>query len=214
MSGHLGDRLFDFVLGTLEPGERAELERHVAGCANCAALGAAESETFAALALALPPLAPSPALRVRLEATLAAGGRVDPLLDRIGRFFDLTVEKARALLDSIDRATNWEPSGVPGVDLIHLQGGPAVAGADAGFVRLRAGMRFPRHRHLGEERVLVIQGQFTEDNGTVVRRGDERVMATDSCHEYQAADQVDLIYALVLYEGVDVDGFGRMGNPR
>ena len=47
---------------------------------------------------------------------------------------------------------------LPGMDLFHIQGGPAVADAVNGFVRLAAGLHFPPHTHVGNEKVFVLEG--------------------------------------------------------
>ncbi|MEV7026921.1 zf-HC2 domain-containing protein [Kitasatospora sp. NPDC093558] len=76
-----------YVLGLLEPAERAAFERHLAGCAQCAAhvaeLGPVEPvlAEYAASAAALgldpagPPPSPDPALLDRLVAEVSAGRR-------------------------------------------------------------------------------------------------------------------------------------------
>ena len=51
--------------------------------------------------------------------------------------FDVTVDRARELLGLIERPASWE-NPVPGIRLVHFDGGPAYAAADCGFVRHRA----------------------------------------------------------------------------
>ena len=45
----------------------------------------------------------------------------------------------------------WEASGIPGVDLIHVEAGPRAAHADAGLIRFAANTPFPFHSHQGDE---------------------------------------------------------------
>ena len=43
----------------------------------------------------------------------------------------------------------------------------AVGDAHGGLVRLAPGEVFPMHKHVGEEKVLLIQGTLEDDNGTL-----------------------------------------------
>ena len=85
---------------------------------------------------------------------------------------------------------------------MHLATGPAVAGVHAGFVRVVGGMRFPRHEHLGEERVFVLQGSCRDEDGTVAKAGDEVVRAIGSSHDFVVHDGPDFIYLVLLQGGV------------
>src|SRR5690606_3150475 len=168
--------------------------------------GLADEDAWHALALALPPRAPSPALRARLLASVAAPEqRLAPLRDRLARLFDVSVERSAELLALAFDPATWRELLSPGVALYHLQGGPAVAGADVGLVRVEAGARFPHHLHLGEERVLVLQGELVEDGGGRSRAGDVVVMAGGTAHAFVAGDGEALIYAVVV-DGVDIPG--------
>jgi anti-sigma factor ChrR (cupin superfamily) len=69
-------------------------------------------------------------------------------------------------------------------------------------VRVPAGATFPLHRHIGEERVLVLQGGFEDQDGRVYRRGDEAWKPAGSEHSFVALPGPDLIYLVVLFGGV------------
>lgn len=166
---------------------------------------AAVAEAFAALSLGLPPVAPAPGLRERL---LAAAARPEqrwaPFASRLARLIDVAHDRARELLAAIVRPELWQRL-LPDVDLLHLQGGPAVAGADVGFVRVAAGAAFPEHRHVGDERVLILQGGYTDDRGQVARAGDLIELPAGSSHAFVALPGDDLIYAVVV-GGVEFPG--------
>jgi anti-sigma-K factor RskA len=66
----LNDQVELYVLGVLTPPERAQFERHLALCADCAAAVSALREVTIALALAAPPASPSSRVRERLLASL------------------------------------------------------------------------------------------------------------------------------------------------
>lgn len=163
-------------------------------------LGAKDlAEAFTALSLGLPGPAPATDQRARLLATAARPDRrFAPFIGRLARLIDVAQDRAHELLATLARADVWEPF-VPAVELVHLQGGPAVAGADVGFVRVAAGRAFPVHRHLGDERVLVLQGGYHDSSGAVVRAGDTVELPAGSAHEFVALPGADLIYAVVVY---------------
>jgi anti-sigma factor ChrR (cupin superfamily) len=166
---------------------------------------AAVVEAFTALSLALRPARASADARARLLAAVAAPERrFSPFVARLARLLDLAHERVGELLVSLARTDVWEHV-LPNVELFHLEGGPATAGADVGFVRVAAGAQFPHHNHLGDEHVLVLQGGFVEDDGTVVRAGAGSFRAAGSAHSLTALPEQDLLYAVVVF-GVEFPG--------
>lgn len=195
------DELAELALGTLPPALAAAVARDA-----LAAEVTAAHEALASLAVALPPVAPSPGLRDRLMASARGPARFAPFVDRLARLADLALERAQALLAELLRPDVWQPSPGPNVHLVHFDGGPAVAGADAGFVRVAAGTPFPDHRHVGDETVLVVQGSYLDSGGATVRAGDQVTMPADSRHAFVAGAGEDLIYAVVVHGGIEIDG--------
>ena len=199
------DRLVEYVLGTLAPDDRVQLERELGP--RLGSELAATAEALSLLAVALPPAPPSPAsaLRARLLSSARGPARFAPFIDRLARLIDVAADRARELLASLERPETWLPSLGPNVALVHLPGGPAVAGADVGFVRVSAGTTFPPHRHLGPEQVLVLQGSYNDSDGSSARAGDLVHMSAGSSHHFTAGPEADLIYAVVVH-GVEIDG--------
>jgi putative transcriptional regulator len=105
------------------------------------------------LALAIDPVAPPPALRDRLLVSTRSGRPLPSFAGGVARLFDVPVAHARTELEGIE----WLPSPFPGFQV----------DASARFLRGAPGARFPRHRHLGREEVLVLQGGFQDDRGAV-----------------------------------------------
>ena len=69
--------------------------------------------------------------------------------------------------------------------------------------RLRArapNFAFPRHRHLGEERVLVVSGSYREDTGQLYQPGDLHIMQADTNHAYTVGPEGCML-ALVTLQG-------------
>jgi quercetin dioxygenase-like cupin family protein len=156
--------------------------------------------------------APPQLLRERLLASVARPRlRYAPLFGALYELFDLGDS---ALADLFERAAEpraWTPSPLPSTELLHLQGGPRVAPADNGLVRIQAGARFPTHRHLGPERVLVLAGSYRDEpSGRVFGPGDWHEMPTGSSHAYVALPEHTLLLAVSVLGGVDVDGFGTL----
>jgi len=152
------------------------------------------------------------ALRERLMASIATPPlRFAPLYGALSELFDLGDEALRALFVRAAAPGSWTAAPVPDAWLLHLEGGPRVAGADNGLVKLRAGARFPQHLHLGSERVLVLDGSYRDEpSGRIYRAGDLHEMAEGSSHTYVAGAERELLLAVSVVRGVDVEGYGTL----
>ncbi len=159
-----------------------------------------------------PAKAPPQLLRERLLATVARPRlRFAPLFGKLADLFDLNDTDLAGIFERAAKPGAWVASQVPGTQLLHLDGGPRVASADNGLVRLQAGARFPLHRHLGLERVLVLDGGYRDDpSGRVYLPGDLQEMASDSSHTLIALPERELLFAVSVVAGVDLEGFGRL----
>ena len=202
-SVHVIDLLAEYAIGTLPEPLAREVEAHLARCNPCARELAVIDDVFAALPLGLPPVTPPAALRDRIFGVIDGASRFETLVGRVAGMLDVARDRARELLAWIDDAGHWVPGPSPS-SLIHLPGGPAVAGANCGFVRLAAGSPFPHHRHLGEEHVLVLQGGFEDSDGATLHRGDEAFKPAGSEHGFTALPGVDLVYLVVLAGGIEI----------
>jgi len=133
----------------------------------------------------------------------------------VARLLDIDEARARQMMRDVDDASRWEPGFVPGMELIHVEGGEKVANAITGFARLPAGSHFPEHEHLGDELVLIIQGYCREGDETV---GPGSVIArpAGSAHSFDVlAGGTDLLYLAVVQEGLRVGELVlRADDPR
>jgi anti-sigma factor ChrR (cupin superfamily) len=204
MSAHVDDRLFDLALGTLPAEERPEVEAHLDGCERCTGELAEMVEALSAMPLALDPVAPPPALRARILETVAVRERRLGFAERVARLLDVTLEGARAMLDDLLDPRSWTPGFVDGMQLVHVRGGPRVANAITGFVRMAPGVVFPPHRHVGEEDTLCLQGSYRDSDGTIYGVGTITHMGPGSEHHFEALPGEDLIYVAVVQEGLQV----------
>jgi anti-sigma factor ChrR (cupin superfamily) len=161
------ERLSDYVLGVASAEDRAEIEREMAASQDLRREIDLLTEAMAEAAVSdLAPLPVPPAGRARLLAAIGSGERFAPLVARLASLFDLPAATVRALLDKIDDGAAWIGGFAPGLRFFNFTPGPRHLAAEAGFVRLAPGAIFPRHRHLGHETTLILEGWM--------RDGDQR----------------------------------------
>jgi putative transcriptional regulator len=189
-----------YALGILDADEASAVERAVAADPHLSA----ELATYRDAALEIvEPIAPPADLKARLMASVGSG-RFERFADRIAKLFDVTLDRGRELLGLIERAASWEDR-APGIGLIHFEGGPAVATADCGFVRIAPGMIFPWHTHVGHELSIVLVGTLQENTGRFYRPGDEVPQNPGSEHCIKAEDE-EVIFATRAFDGITISG--------
>lgn len=141
--------------------------------------------------------------------------RYAPLFGALGELFDLGDLQLAELFESAVEPGPWVSGPLPGLELLHLSGGPRVAHADNGLVRLAPSTRFPRHRHLGSERVLVLEGGYVDEpSGKLYGPGDLHEMLADSTHAYTTVPDRPTLFAVSLVSGIDIDGVGNVSGQR
>lgn len=159
------------------------------------------------LAEAASPTAPPVGQREALLRELADTPRFERFADTVAALLDIEHCAACALLDQLADRDNFVEA-LPGVELFWVEGGPRVANAVRGFVRVAAGRQFPEHEHAGEERVLVLQGAFEDPSrGCSFYPGDLDTMPAGSCHDHRVPeDGPDLLVLAVVDVGMKVAG--------
>ncbi len=195
------DLLPAYALGALDDHEVELVARAVA--ADRALADELDLLREAAGALA-EPVTPSTAVRDRLLASTRGSERFARFVHRFAELFDVAAGRARELLAMIDQPTAWSDGPAAGSWLVHFQAGPRLATADTGFVKLARGERFAWHRHHGTEHCLVLQGLAADSLAGTLRVGDEGVLEAGSEHDFVAAGDEDLIFAVSVF-GVDFD---------
>lgn len=192
-----------YALGILEPDEAKTVERAVAADAGLAKELAAFQQTAEALVV---PLAPPANVKARLLASVGQG-RFETFAQRMTKLFDVSIDRAREFLGLIERPVSWEPQPVPGIALVHFEGGPAYAAADCGFIRLAPGAIFPPHKHLGEEVAILLVGSLRDPvNNRVLVAGDDYIQATGTEHYLINEGTEDCIFAARAMNGIEVAG--------
>jgi quercetin dioxygenase-like cupin family protein len=133
----------------------------------------------------LQPIAPSAPLRARLMASAKPETRLLRFAAAVAGLLEVSVERASELLARVDDRSAFSVE-LPGVSLLWVDGGPSLANAVRGFVRVEAGCEFPEHEHLGEETVLVLQGRYVDSGtGEVFGPGDLARMPAGSSHGFR-----------------------------
>ena len=191
-----------YALGALDDDEAAQVERAVAGDPALAAELDAFHESAHQLVTLVPTAIPGNDVKTRLMASIGAG-RFERFAARMASLFDVTVDRARELLGLAERGASWETP-VPGIGLVHFDGGPACAGADCGFIRIAPGCTFPWHTHRGEEVSVILSGTMRDHSGRLLRPGDELVQAQGSQHDLKAEGSEEVIFVARAFGGIDV----------
>ncbi len=168
--------------------------------------GLASIDELASIAKGLAPIAPSSAARSRLMASVKTTSRFAQFAAGVAKILDVAQDRAKTMLDAIDDAVSWVPSPLPMAALYHVDGGPRVANAITGFIKIKAGDSFPAHTHLGREIIMVVQGAYRDDDGSVYRAGAIIEKDAGTSHSFVALPGPDLVYLGVVYEGLEVAG--------
>lgn len=203
MNANVVDLLPEFALGTLPADEMERVARAVsASPALQQAVEAMIAGLAEEIAVAVPPIEPSPDVRARLLQSVGSVDRFAPFFAAMSEAVDLTVETIRGLCLRIDRPNEWEAGPRPGIHLIHFRPGPRMTAAvDAGLVRMTPGTAFPRHRHLGYEWNMVLEGTLI-DGDRIYRPGQVFCYENQSAHEYSAGPGRDLVM-MAMHHGIE-----------
>lgn len=145
--------------------------------------------------------------RTRLLATISESSeRFAPLFGKLTQFFDLSADALREQFKRASIDSEWEQGPLPWVSLFHFAGGPAVAGLDTGFVRIKKGMPFPPHRHVGSEHVLILDGGYHDDAQRWWGPGALHIMTEGSEHALKMTEDQDVLLAVILTADIQVVG--------
>jgi hypothetical protein len=102
--------------------------------------------------------------------------RYAPFFDALASLWDLSEEDVRAELVRSKDVEEWRFTAL---------------------VRFSEGFRFPVHRHLGHEKVFILEGSYTDSTGTVYRSGDLHEMTEGSEHGFVVDDKEPCVAAVV-----------------
>ena len=201
-SAHIDEQLADAALGTLAPPAQAAVTSHLLECARCRERFASTKEALAAVSLAVPATPPPRALRDHILASIDVPRAATPYAGfaaRLQRMYGLDEQQTLDLLRKSANPAAWEDQGL--ISLLHFSAGDSLPRTHAGFMRCAAGLRFPRHRHVGHELMLMLSGTLVdEDSGTIYHPGDSLRMEPGSEHAFSFLPPHDCVFALLLEE--------------
>jgi hypothetical protein len=156
------------------------------------------------LPLALPSMRPLDATRDRILEAVSGRLRFAPFTGRVARLFAIDAAEAYEALTRIADEDAWIQGPAPGFSLAPIQVGMGLAGASGAFIRARAGVQFPRHKHLGDETVLVMQGVFEDSDGVSAGAGDLVRKASGSTHDFTIPEGPDCVCAYLTLGGIEL----------
>lgn len=123
--------------------------------------------------------------------------RYAPFVEQLGALWRLPEAEVLAALERAAEPRAWSWTPIRGVRLLDVKVEP---GRSAQLIRVQAGRRFPEHRHVGEERVLVLEGGYTDSTGQSYGPGDTQVMPEGTQHRFQVHEEGPCIAAMVYRE--------------
>jgi anti-sigma factor ChrR (cupin superfamily) len=199
MECQVKELLPEFVLGEATHHDINTVEAHLGSCAECRAEMALLQKTFVALVDELPQVQPQPTIQNKIFFEIDGRRRYDPFIDRVASLFDLKTSSAEGLLRGLDNS-QWQPSPTQGITVLPVQAGPRLIKANTLLVKLQPHSRFPMHKHVnGEEVVLLLRGAYQDMSGEIVKRGQLVQLPDQHTHDLVALDGDICIGAVVHY---------------
>jgi anti-sigma factor ChrR (cupin superfamily) len=132
------------------------------------------------------------------QYSLAYGVHLEPLpaslKDKLFARLDRATAKPTNLLDLMDWSienlqkvamdlSNWEPFPMPIGSEIAVWHTDEASAELAYFLRIKTAGKLPQHWHATGESILVLEGNFIDDNGQVYEVGDRSFAAANTSHQ-------------------------------
>lgn len=188
--------LVEYAMGLVDDATRAQVEAAIAASPALAAELAELEGIVVDVALAEPPIAPSPDARARLLDAVAGEDRFAPLFAKIAAAAALGLDSVRKSMRRALDLSTWVPGPMPGIELFHFED---AVGADVGLVRFTPGLTFPMHEHGGDETMIVLEGGYTDlVTGVHYGPGDVQRSGPGTRHALRADADAPLCFAIVL----------------
>ncbi len=197
------DRLYQFLGGELDAPSQASVDRHVRRCARCRGEVEGLRALLNGMAFSVPPAAPPAPLRDRLFGSVDRLERFAPFAPQVAELLDSPPGRVRSLLHTLSDAEAWAAGPLRAMRFYPLNDelGPKRVGGAAMFARFEPGFVFPKHRHEGEEAILVFEGPLAVDDGDAHGPGDLVRSADGTCHVVSVpASSPDACLCLVANE--------------
>jgi anti-sigma factor ChrR (cupin superfamily) len=183
-----------YAMGALDANEASEVERALVAHPALASELERWHEAIAAVGEAPAQVVPAADVRARLLASIE-GSRFERFAAQVAELFTVPLDAARAVLAKIDDAAAWRTL-MPGIDCIRVSGSSNPMQAQCAFVRIAPGTTFPWHRHVGEERSLVLHGGAHMSDGRDLQPGDTLVVDETVEHDFVVEGDDACIFAV------------------
>lgn len=203
-------RLIEYLLGTASKADRAAVE-----AASADPEIAAELQALREVLGLVGAQGAQGAQGARVKATESLRDRIvrsvvsedlAGFVDRAAVFLDIDPLSARAVLAqlAISDSSAWVPSGIAGIRIFELTGGPRLSDAERCVaLHMEPGSHFPEHHHQGDEWGLVLRGQLLQNDGRRFGPGDLVHQAEGSSHAFGATRDSEVIQLVVLRGGIE-----------
>jgi hypothetical protein len=130
--------------------------------------------------------------------------RYAPFFRRLSGLWQISEDVVERELARARDPKSWTRTLLRGVKTFEVGVGQS-GGSRARLLCFSAGLHFPKHRHRGAERVLVLEGSYADSTGCRVGAGEEQSMAAGTEHELHVLGNHDCI-AAVAEQGMDFTG--------
>jgi quercetin dioxygenase-like cupin family protein len=199
-------KLIEYLQGVISPADDKELEKLLKS--NGIDKRIAEiSNQFENIALTAPSIKPSKELKSSIFSYLENKGskKFSGQINRLVAFFQLPVSRIKEILDTTSDTSLdlWDKARIEGAYLHHFKAGGTLSEAHCGLIYLEAGAEITEHEHLGEEKMLVLQGEVTTSDGLTYQVGEIAISEKGSSHTLIAGTDSVCIFAVIANGGVD-----------
>jgi quercetin dioxygenase-like cupin family protein len=130
--------------------------------------------------------------------------RYAPFYGRLSSLWEVSEQDVARELARARDPRSWTLTLLRGLKTFELQGGRRGE-TRRRLLRFSPGVHLPRHRHRGEERVLVLEGSYADSSGCEVRPGEQQIMSAGSEHELHILGAEPCV-AAIAEQGVDFTG--------
>lgn len=196
--------LVEYCLGTLDAERTSAVEAALERDPELVEALAEIAASLDTVGEASEPIMPSSALRDRVLDSVTPANKLQGFATRLARMFSVSLAQAEDILSQAAKApaAPWRPMPVPGAYTLRVRPGAGLA-RYCTLVYLERGARIPRHRHLGQEQMLVLDGYALESTGRAVGPGDTVLSEPGSEHEFDITADTPCLFAVSLDEGLE-----------
>lgn len=151
------------------------------------------------------PVSLPPGLRRLMNTVEVLPWRYAPFFTRIGELWDLSDDEVTQTLTRVADRAAWRRPAIPGIQVVDIVGGERTLGATLHLVRLSPNAKFPAHRHVGYETLLVLEGSYTDSLGRLVAAGEAHIMPPGTEHSFSVSSDGPCV-AASIHGGLEFTG--------